>query len=322
MNQATFSRRAACAAAFTAAAMRASPARAADYPVRPVELVVPSSAGGGTDIVARAFADVARKYFPQPIIVLNRPGASGAIGMGEVLNARPDGYKIGMLIVELSILQLINQVRYGTDDFRLVARLNGDPAALLVPAGAPWNTVGDFLAEARRRPGQVTVGNSGVGSIWHLGAAALEEKTGAEFLHVPYQGSAPGLLALIGGHVESMVVSPGEATAHVQGGKLKILAVMADRREGGFPDAPTLKEQGIDLSLGNWRALAMPKATPQPVVDAVVELTRKVAADPAFREAIGRSNLSFTYAEAPEFEAALRDEREFFRQVTRNLTLN
>ena len=321
MDQITLSRRTACAA-IAASLGHASPARAADYPTRPVELVVPSSAGGGTDIVARAFADVARKYFPQPIIVLNRPGASGAIGMGEVLNARPDGYKIGMLIVELSILQLINQVRFGTDDFRLIARLNGDPAALLVPVGAPWNTMQDFLAEARRRPGQVTVGNSGIGSIWHVGAAALEEKTGTQFLHVPYQGSAPGLLALIGGHVSSMVVSPGEATAHVQGGKLKILAVMAERRETGFPDAPTLKEQGIDLSLGNWRALAMPKATPQPVVDAVADLTRKIAADPAFREAIGRSNLGFTYAEPAEFEAALRDEREFFRHVTRNLQLN
>jgi len=241
MDQITLSRRTACAA-IAASLGHASPARAADFPTRPVELVVPSSAGGGTGIVARAFA--------------------------------------------------------------------------------PWNTLQDFLAEARRRPGQVTVGNSGIGSIWHVGAAALEEKTGTQFLHVPYQGSAPGLLALIGGHVSSMVVSPGEATAHVQGGKLKILAVMAERRETGFPDAPTLKEQGIDLSLGNWRALAMPKATPQPVVDAVADLTRKIAADPAFREAIGRSNLGFTYAEPAEFEAALRDEREFFRHVTRNLQLN
>ncbi|UFN48208.1 tripartite tricarboxylate transporter substrate binding protein [Roseomonas sp. OT10] len=309
-------------ATLMAAAALATPAAAADYPSRPVELVVPSSAGGGTDIVARAFADVARKYFPQPVIVLNRPGASGAIGMGEVMNARPDGYKLGMLIVELQILQLIGQARFGTDDFRLIAKLNGDPAALLVPVNAPWATIEEFIADAKKRPGKISVGNSGVGSIWHLGAAALEEKTGTEFLHVPYAGSAPGLLALIGGHVDSMVVSPGEATAHVQGGKLRILAVMADQRQAAFPDAPTLKERGIDLSLSNWRAVALPKATPQPVVEAVAELTRKVAADPAFREAIGRSNLGFSYMEPAEFQAAILQEREFFRQITRNLQLN
>jgi len=322
MAPVALSRRNAAALAAAAAVAHAFPARAAEYPTRPVELVVPSSAGGGTDIVARAFADVARKYFPQPIIVLNRPGASGAIGMGEVLNARPDGYKIGMLIVELSILSVLNQVRFSTDDFRLIARLNGDPAALLVPVGAPWNSIEEFIADSRRRPGQVTVGNAGVASIWHLGAAALEEKVGAQFLHVPYQGSAPGLLALVGGHVAAMVVSPGEATAHIQGGRLKILAVMADQRAGGFPDAPTLKERGIDLSLGNWRGIGLPKAAPQDVVDAVAELTRKVAADPAFREALGRSNLGFTYAEADEFQVAIAQEREFFRQITRNLQLN
>ena len=323
MASGPLSRRSTLALATAALAPSLVPAaRAADYPTRPVELVVPSSAGGGTDIVARAFADVARKYFPQPVIVLNRPGASGAIGMGEVMNARPDGYKLGMLIVELQILQLIGQARFGTDDFRLIAKLNGDPAAVLVPANARWNTIEEFLADAKKNPGKISVGNSGVGSIWHLGAAALEEKAGVEFLHVPYAGSAPGLLALIGGHVDSMVVSPGEATAHVTGGKMKILAVMADQRQPGFPDAPTLKERGIDLSLSNWRAVALPKATPQPVVDAVLELTRKVAGDPAFREAIGRSNLGFTYMEAEAFQASLLTEREFFRQVTRNIQLN
>jgi len=320
MKPMILSRRTACAA--IAMALGPAFARAADYPTRPIELVVPSSAGGGTDIVARAFSDGARRYCPQPIIVLNRPGASGAIGMGEVLNAKPDGYKIGMLIVELSILSVLNQVKFNTDDFRMIARLNGDPAAIVVPAGARWNTIEEFVADTRARPGKVSVGNSGVGSIWHLAAAALEEKVGAEFLHVPYQGSAPGLLALVGGHVDAMAVSPGEATAHVQAGKLKVLAVMADRRAAGFEEVPTLKERGIDLSIGNWRAIALPRATPQPVVDVVLDLTRKVAMDNSFQEALRRSNLGFTYAEAGDFEAAIREEREFFSKISRNLQLN
>jgi len=322
MNPITLSRRAAAAAAAATLLGRTLPAAAADYPTRPIELVVPSSAGGGTDIVARAFADAARKHLPQPIIVLNRPGASGAIGMGEVLNARPDGYKIGMLIVELSVLATIGQVRFSTDDFRLIARLNGDPAAILVPADSRWRTIEDFVAEARARPGQVSVGNSGVASIWHLAAAAFEEKIGAQFLHVPYQGSAPGLLALVGGHVSAMAVSPGEANSFVQGGRMRVLAVMSEQRLTGFEEVPTLKERGIDVAVSNWRGIALPRATPQPVVDVIVDVTRKVAADEAFRDALRRSNLGFRYAEAGEFEAAIREEREFFRQITRNINLN
>jgi len=296
-------------------------ARAADYPTRPIELVVPSSAGGGTDIVARAFAGAARGHSPQPFIVINRPGASGAIGMGEVLNARLDGYKVSVVIVELAILPLLGQIRFTTDDFRMIARLNADPAAIVVPSGARWSTIEEFVADARSRAGQITLGNAGVGSIWHLAAAALEEKTGAQFLHVPYQGSAPGLLALVGGHVAAIAVSPGEATAHVSGGRAKVLAVMADRRVAGFEDVPTLKERGIDLSIGNWRGIAVPKATPQPVVDFLADITRKVALDAGFQDALSRSNLGYAYLETGDFEAAIRQEREFFVHLARNLQL-
>ena len=181
----------ASSAAAASLGLGARAARAADYPTRPVELVVPASAGGGTDAVARAYADAARKHSPQPFVVLNRPGASGAIGMQEVLNARPDGYKVAVVIVELAILPFLNQIRFSADDFRMVARLNADPAAIMVRTEAPWNTIEDFIAEAKRRPDQVKLGDSGVGSIWHLAAAALAEKTGASFINVPYPAPRP-----------------------------------------------------------------------------------------------------------------------------------
>jgi tripartite-type tricarboxylate transporter receptor subunit TctC len=297
-------------------------ARAADFPSRPVELVVPASAGGGTDAVARAYADAARKHSPQPFVVLNRPGASGAIGMQEVLNARPDGYKVAVVIVELAILPFLNQIRFSADDFRMVARLNADPAAIMVRAEAPWNTIEDFIAEAKRRPDQVKLGDSGVGSIWHLAAAALAEKTGASFINVPYSGAAPGLLALLGGHVDAMASSPGEAAAHVQGGKLKVLAVMSDSRVPGFEDAPTLKERGIDLSIGTWRGLGVRKGTPEPVAETLAAITRKVVEEPAFREALARSNLGFAFAEAGAFDAAIARDRESFKQQVARLQIN
>jgi tripartite-type tricarboxylate transporter receptor subunit TctC len=297
-------------------------ARAADYPTRPVELVVPSSAGGGTDAVARAFAEAAKRHSPQPFVVLNRPGASGAIGMGEVLNARPDGYKVAVVIVELAILPFLNQVRFSADDFRMVARLNADPASVVVRAEAPWNTIEEFVAEAKKRPDQVKLGDSGVGSIWHLAAAAMAEKAGASFIHVPYPGSAPGLLALLGGHVDAMATSPGEAAAHVQGGKLKVLAVMSDARLPGFENVPTLKERGIDLSIGTWRGLGVRKGTPEPVMEALAAVAAKVVEEPAFREALARSNLGHAYAGAGEFDAAIAKGREFFRPLVARLQLN
>ncbi len=299
----------------------AAAARAADYPSRPVELVVPASAGGGTDAVARAFAEAAKRHSPQPFVVLNRPGASGAIGMGEVLNARPDGHKVAVVIVELAILPFLNQIRFSADDFRMVARLNADPAAIMVRADAPWNTIEEFVAEAKKRPDQVKLGDSGVGSIWHLAAAAMAEKVGASFIHVPYPGAAPGLLALLGGHVDAMASSPGEAAAHVQGGKLKVLAVMSDNRAPGFEDVPTLKERGIDLSIGTWRGLGVRKGTPEPVAEALAAIARKVAEEPSFREALARSNLGHAFAEAGAFDSAIARDREAFKQLVARLQL-
>jgi putative tricarboxylic transport membrane protein len=311
----------ALASSALAASLGARAARAADYPSRPVELVVPASAGGGTDAVARAFAEAAKRHSPQPFVVVNRPGASGAIGMNEVLNARPDGYKVAVVIVELAILPFLNQIRFSADDFRMVARLNADPAAIMVRTDAPWNTIEDFIAEAKRRPDQVKLGDSGVGSIWHLAAAAMAEKAGASFIHAPYPGAAPGLLALLGGHVDAMASSPGEAAAHVQGGKLKVLAVMSDNRAPGFEDVPTLKERGIDLSIGTWRGLGLRKGTPEPVAEALAAIARKVAEEPSFREALARSNLGHAFAEAGAFDAAIARDREAFKQLVARLQL-
>jgi len=288
---------------------------AADYPTRTVELVVPFSAGGGTDTMARAFAEAAKKHLPQPIIVINKPGASGAIGMAEVVNAKPDGYKIALVTVELAILPLLNQAKFTADDFRMIARLNADPAAITVRTEAPWKTIEEFLADATKRPGEVSLANAGNGSIWHLAALALQEKTGAKFLHVPFQGAAPALPALLGGHVDALAVSPGEVASYVRSGKFRTLAVMADQRSPGFEDVPTLRERNVDLSIGTWRGLAAPKNTPQEVVDVLVAAAKKTAEEPSFRESLTKAALGFSYADADAFKAAVAQDRVFFKQL-------
>ncbi|MDM0040825.1 tripartite tricarboxylate transporter substrate binding protein [Variovorax sp. J22G21] len=292
---------------------------AEDYPTKPVELVVPASAGGGTDALARGFAELAKKHLPQPLIVNDKPGASGVVGMSDVLNNKPDGYKVSVVIAELVILPHLNLAKFTYADFRPIARLNADPSAITVKADAPWNTIEEFLAAAKAKPGEMKVGNSGNGSIWHLAAAGLEDKTGVKFNHVPYQGAAPGVVALLGGHIDAVAVSPGEVATHVQAGKLKMLAVMADQRLKAFDKVPTLKERKIDLSIGTWRGLAVPKATPTAVVDVLRTATRKTAEEPAMREVLEKLNLGFSYLDAAEFGQAMERDHEYFKQLVQKV---
>ncbi|MDM0074385.1 tripartite tricarboxylate transporter substrate binding protein [Variovorax sp. J2P1-59] len=293
--------------------------RANDFPTKPVELVVPASAGGGTDALARAFSEAVKKHFPQPMVVNDKPGASGVVGMSDVLNGKPDGYKVSVVIAELVILPHLGLSKFTYADFQPVARLNADPSAITVRTEAPWNTIEEFLAAAKAKPGEMKVGNSGNGSIWHLAAAGLEDKTGVKFNHVPYQGAAPGVVALLGGHIDAVAVSPGEVAAHVQGGKLKMLAVMADQRLKAFDKVPTLKERNIDLSIGTWRGLAVHKATPPDIVTTLRTAARKAAEEPMLREQLEKLNLGFAYLDAEAFGQAMQRDHEYFKQLVQKL---
>ncbi|MDD0839533.1 tripartite tricarboxylate transporter substrate binding protein [Curvibacter sp. HBC61] len=300
-------------------------ARAAtDYPTRPIELIVPVAAGGGTDLVGRAFAEAVKKYLPQqPVVVNNKPGASGAIGTAEVINAKPDGYKLGIIICELTIIPNLGITKYTASDVRPIARLNADPSAITVRADAPWQSVDEFLADARKRKDPISIGNAGVGSIWHMAAAAFAEKTGAPFNHVPFLGAAPAAVALLGGHVDALTVSPGEVAQHVAAGKMRTLAVMADQRVPGlFEKVPTLKERGIDLSVQVWRGLAAPKNLPQEIAELWSDVARKAAEDAVFRDALTKANLGWAYADAATFQAAIDKDRAFYKDLVPKLNIN
>jgi tripartite-type tricarboxylate transporter receptor subunit TctC len=293
-------------------------AGAADYPERPIELVVPVSAGGGTDAVARAFAESARMYLPQqPFLVTNKPGASGAIGMAEVVNAKPDGYKLGLVIVEMTILPYTGTAKFKASDFTPIARLNADPGAITVRADAPWNTIEEFIAHARKNPGAVQMGEGGTaGNIWNIAAVALEEKAQIKVNHVPFPGASPAVIALLGGHVDAVSVSPGEVSQHVAAGKLKTLALMSDKRWGGvFEKVPTFKERGMDINVQAWRGLAGPKNMPPAVVAHLQEVARKSAADPFFRTMLEKATLGWSYADAKEFQATIDQDDAFYSKL-------
>jgi len=306
----------------TVAALATSVSHAADYPTRPIEVVVPSSAGGGTDVMARLFADASKKNIPQPLIVTNKPGAGGGIGMTEAQRAPADGYKIGVLISELAIVPHLGMTKVTTADFIPIARLNGDPGLIAVRAESPWQTIDDLLAAARKNEGAVSMGNAGTGTIWHLAAAAVEQKTGVKFNHVPFQGAAPSVLALIGGHVDAITVSPAEIGPHVAVGKVRVLVAMSDKRlPAPYDKVVTFKEKGTDLVLGTWRGLGVPLNTPPEVVKYLRDATRKTAEDPGFRDALTKANLAPAYMEGEQFQAFMNSQSAFFKGLLATVDL-
>ena len=306
---------------FVAAALAPAAAQAAGYPDHPIDLIVPYNAGGGTDALARAFSEVARKHLAQPIVVYNKPGASGVIGWTEVINSKPDGYKLALMTVELTTLPHLGLQKFSHEEFTPIARMNADPAAITVKADAPWNTIEEFIAAAKKPGAELKMGNAGNGSIWHLAAAALEDRTGTKYNHIPFPGANPAVLSLMGGHIDAVAVSPAEVAPHVASGKLKMLAVMADQRQKGFEKVPTLKERGIDLSVGTWRGLGAPKNTPKDVVDVLKAATQKIMAEPAMQEAMEKLSLGYAYADADAFRAVMARDNETFKTLIPKLGL-
>lgn len=316
MNRRAFTRGMVCALLGSIATLSGvSVAQAQDYPARPVELVVTFAAGGGTDALARAMADASRRHLPQPIVVLNKPGAAGGIGLTDVANSPPDGYKLALVTADMVIIPHLGLTKTTYERFTPIIQLNADPSAITVAADSPHNTIEEFLDAARAKPEMMQVGNSGVGSIWHLAAAALEDKTGARFNHIPFQGGNPAVLALLGGHIDAVAVSPAEVIQYVKAGKLKTLAVMADKRLEGFENVPTLKERDIDLSIGTWRGLAAPSGTPQPVLDKLEDAFKKAAAEEGFKKFMAEQNLGYVVEDQQVFTQQIERDNATFKAL-------
>ena len=296
---------------------------ASDYPSRPIELVVPFGAGGGTDVLARVTAEAAKKHSSQPITVVNRPGASGGIGLTEVVNARPDGYKIAMITVEMAIIPHMGIAKFSPEaDFTPLVRLNADPVVLTVSATSPWKTIEEMVDAAKKSKDPLKFGNAGMGGVSHLAAVALAQKAGTTFNHVPFQGNAPAVVALLGGHIDAVTASPSEVFSFVQTGKLRALAVLADQRLGGvFAQVPTMKERNIDLSIGTWRGLAAPKGLPADVLARLSAIAIKTANEPAVKEAMEKQNLGYSVADGEAFRRQIAADSALYKQLIEQMGL-
>ena len=291
------------------------------YPSQPITLVVPFQPGGGTDAVARTFAKVSDKYFPKGMIVLNKSGAGGAVGWKYVLNQKPDGYTLAVVTGEFVTLPLLNLFDRSYKDYTPLVQLNADPTTLVVHNDSPYKTVEDFLEAARKNPNGLNVGTPGTGAVYDVALSAFEVKSGTQVTHVPYPGSGPSLLALLGNQVDAVATSPAEAAEYVRGGKMRLLVVMDNERVAEFRDVPTAREKGIDVSYGTWRGIAGPKHMPPEAVKVLKDAFEKMAQEPELVNSIKTQNLGYVYADGEAFEKKMAKETEGYAKVLKELNL-
>jgi len=277
------------------------------WPSKPISLIVPFPPGGVADIVARPFAEAMSRTLNTPVIIENKPGAGGGIGMGHVAKAKPDGYTLLLALSSISILPVADQVTGRAPMFELkqfapVARLTADPTVLAVRADSPWQTVAEFVADAKKRPGAITYGSSGNYGTMHIPMEMFATAAGIKLLHVPFTGGGPAVVALLGGTVDALSTGPSTVIQHVKAGKVRVLASWGDRRLASLPEIPTLAESGFDAVFFQWSALFAPAGTPDAVLAKLREAARVAAADPKFVTTLNTVDTPVQYLDTPEFQ--------------------
>jgi tripartite-type tricarboxylate transporter receptor subunit TctC len=308
----------ACAIALSLAASAQEP----PYPTKgTIELTVLFPAGSSADITARLLAEGMAKHLPGNVIVVNRPGAGGAIGYKYVANQKPDGYALVWNSNSISTTYYSGELPFDYRAFDPVARVLVESPVLAVRAQAPWKTLAEFLADAKARPGRLTVGNSGVGSHTHISSAALFKAAGVEVIEVPY-GAAQVVPSLLGGHIDAVVQLPGALSTHVKAGTVRLLATLTSQRDPALPDVPTAREQGVNVSLEAWRGIAVPRGTPAPVVAALEAAIRKTTQAPEFARACEELGIHPGYMPAAEFGPLIAKEDAELSALMQQIGLN
>ncbi len=295
------------------------PVQAAEFPTKEVQIIIPWAAGGATDLIFRALAATTGKYLGKAVVVVNKPGGAGAVGYTECMKAPPDGYTLVSTITPLTILPHQVSTAFTYKSFEPVINVVRDPGMFLVRSDSPWKSLGEFLDYAKKNPDMITVGNSGAGGGVHLIALAFEKTAGVKFNHIPFAGGGPSVTALLGGHVNAVTVSPPEGIEHVKAGKLKIIALFADKRFDLFPDVPTVKEQGIDFVMGQWRVLGAPKGTPPDVIKKLHDAFKKGMEDPVFQKNAKDMVVNLSYLGPEDFGKLMAHDHEFYGKLVKEI---
>lgn len=297
------------------------PGPAVSYPTKPVTLIVPFKAGSAPDTTFRVLAELVEKDLGQKVVVVNRPGPGGTIGVSEVLQAAPDGHTIGMGGTGVVLLQpLMQDLPFkGPDDMTLIAQTNAAPIALAVNASSPWRTLPELLGEARKRPGQLSVGlGGGLHTVLHVELALLEKRAGVKFNAVPFDAGAQ-LPALLGGSIDAALGQIVLLSPHVKTAKVRVVAQVGARRARGWDAVPTLKDLGYDITAIPYEFVIAPKGIPRPVVEKLATVFRNATESAAFRDYADKRGLEVSYLGPTELAERLRADARVYRQVAEEL---
>ncbi|TCT06587.1 tripartite-type tricarboxylate transporter receptor subunit TctC [Aquabacter spiritensis] len=301
-----------------------APAIAA-YPERPITLIVPWGAGGGTDSVARMIASLLERDLGQPVAVVNRTGGQGVVGHQAIADATPDGYTIGLLTVEIAMMHWQGLTKLDPASYTPLALVNEDPAGLQVRADAPYKTAKDVIDDVTKSPGKYKASGTAQGGIWHLALAGMLTSLKVQPTAVPWvpsNGAAPGLQDLVAGGVQIVTCSLPEARALIEAGRVKSLAVMATERSKLMPDVPTLKEAtGSDWTIGAWRGVAGPKGLPKEVTDRLIPALKKAYDSKAYQDFLSSRGFGGRWAEGAAFGAFMTEADASLGKVMKEVGL-
>jgi tripartite-type tricarboxylate transporter receptor subunit TctC len=277
------------------------------YPSKPITLIVPFPPGGVAEIVGRPLAAVMEKSLRQPVVLINRPGAGGAVGMASVARSPGDGYTLLMGLSSISIFPVADRINgkppsYELKDFAPIALITADPTVLVVRTDGPYKTLKDFVDAARANPGKINYSSSGVYGTLHVSMEIFANAAGIKLFHVPYQGGGPAVTALLGGQVEALASGPAAAIGQIRGGKMRALASWSAERLALLPEIPTFKELGYDAEFYIWTGIFAPATTPPGILFKLRTVVKEAANSAEFKAAMEKVQTPVAYLDAPDFQ--------------------
>jgi len=306
------------------AALCSAAAAQGAWPAKSVTMIVPFPPGGLADIVARPVAEAMSRDLGQPVVIENKAGAGGGIGMGLAAKAPPDGYTVLLSLSSFTVLPEADQIlgrapMYTLNALRPIARFTADPTVLAVRADAPWKTVKDFVEDAKQRPGAINYGSSGNYGTMHVPMEILAQNAGIRMKHIPYTGAGPAVIALLGGQIDAVSSGPATVLQHVKAGKLRVLAHWGSTRLETLPDVPGLKEAGYDAEYAQWSGLFVPAGTPEAVVQRLRVAARAAANDAKVKEVILGAGSPVLYQDTPDFERYVQGDARRMAEVVKKI---
>ena len=294
------------------------------FPSRAITMIVPFPPGGLADLVARPVAEAMSRDLGQPVVIENRAGAGGGIGMSVAAKAKPDGYTVVMALSSLTVLPEADVIlgrapMFAIQDLRPIARFTADPTVLAVRADSPWKTVKDFVEDAKRRPGAINYGSSGNYGTMHVPMEILAQTAGIKLTHIPFTGAGPAVLALLGGQIDAVSSGPATVLQQVKAGKLKVLGHWGNGTLGALPDVPALKDSGFNAEYAQWSGLFIPAATPEPIAQRLRASARMAAQDAKVKEVILGAGSPILFQDSPDFEKYVQADARRMADVVKRI---